>query len=82
VFNPTNLPSDATAATAIGSVQPGASPGRTPPPVRWLPSSGHSGGVLCAMMDGSVRSVSSSVSGATFWVATAGSDGNPLPGEW
>jgi prepilin-type N-terminal cleavage/methylation domain-containing protein len=82
VFAPTNLPSDATAETVIGSVQAGASPGRTPSPIRWLPSSGHSGGVLCAMMDGSVRSVSSSVPGATFWVAVAGSDGNTLPGDW
>jgi prepilin-type N-terminal cleavage/methylation domain-containing protein len=81
-FAPTNLPSDATPVTAIGPVQAGASPGRTPSPVRWLPSSGHSGGVLCAMMDGSVRAVSSSVPGATFWVASAGSDGNPLPGDW
>ncbi len=82
VFAPTNLPSDATAATAIGSVQAGASAGSTPPPVRWLPSSGHSGGVLCAMMDGSVRSVSSSVPGATLWLAASGSDGVPLPGNW
>jgi prepilin-type N-terminal cleavage/methylation domain-containing protein len=82
VFAPANLPSDATPETAIGPVQPGASPGRTPSPIRWLPSSGHSGGVLFAMMDGSVRSVSSSIPGATLWVASAGSDGNPLPGEW
>ena len=81
-FAPANLPSDATPVTAIGPVQAGASPGRTPSPIRWLPSSGHSGGVLVAMMDGSVRSVSSSVPGATVWVVGAGSDGNPLPGDW
>ncbi|HET6573536.1 MAG TPA: DUF1559 domain-containing protein [Fimbriiglobus sp.] len=81
-FAPANLPSDATPATALGPVQSGASPGAALPPVRWLPSSGHSGSVLIALMDGSVRSVSSSVSGATLWAACAGSDGNPLPEDW
>ncbi len=81
-FAPLNLPPDATPDTALGPVQAGAAPGRTPSPIRWLPSSGHSSGVLCGMMDGSVRLVSSSTTGATFWMASAGGDGNPLPADW
>jgi prepilin-type N-terminal cleavage/methylation domain-containing protein len=81
-FAPMNLPPDATPDLALGPVQTGASPNRTPSPVRWLPSSGHSAAVLCGMMDGSVRPVNSSTVGATFWMASAGGDGNPLPADW
>jgi prepilin-type N-terminal cleavage/methylation domain-containing protein len=51
-------------------------------PVRWAPSSSHSGVVQCGMMDGSVRSVSSSVSGTTFWRACQPMDGIPLGNDW
>ncbi len=81
-FAPINLPPDANATTVIGPVQTGASPNRTPSPIRWLPSSGHSSAVICGMMDGSVRSVNSSVSPTTVWIAAAGGDGNPMPSDW
>jgi prepilin-type N-terminal cleavage/methylation domain-containing protein len=81
-YSPSNLPGDASAATIISPVQGGVSQSKVPPAVRWLPSSSHTGVVLCAMMDGSVRGVNNSTSGATFWIACAGSDGNVLGSDW
>jgi prepilin-type N-terminal cleavage/methylation domain-containing protein len=34
------------------------------------------------MLDGSVRSVSASISSATWWLAVQPSDGQPLPSDW
>jgi prepilin-type N-terminal cleavage/methylation domain-containing protein len=39
-------------------------------------------GILTALVDGSVRFVSSSVSPNTWWLATLPNDGTPLPSDW
>ncbi len=44
--------------------------------------SAHSSGPLCAMGDGSVRSVSSAVSTSTWLLAITPDDGLPLPNDW
>ncbi len=55
----------------------------TPTTCDWRrPSTPHVGGMLVVMADGSVRSVSSSVSGPTLWLAAKPNDGQPLPSDW
>ncbi len=49
---------------------------------RWLPSSYHTNVLMAGMADGSVRSVSSSVSANTFWIAVQPMDGTPLGSDW
>jgi prepilin-type N-terminal cleavage/methylation domain-containing protein len=46
------------------------------------PSTGHSGGILCAMGDGSVRAVSSAVSRFTWWAAITPNGSEVLPSDW
>jgi len=46
------------------------------------PSTGHSGGILCGMGDGSVRAVSSAVTRQTWWAAITPSSGEVLPSDW
>jgi len=46
------------------------------------PSTGHSGGILVGMGDGSVRSVSSAVTRYTWWAAITPSSGEVLPSDW
>lgn len=50
--------------------------------VRWAPSTAHTGGIQCGLMDGSVRSVSGSMSADTFWRAVNPVDGVPLGADW
>jgi len=46
------------------------------------PSSGHSGGILTALMDGSVKNVSSTISQATWIIAVTPDDGLAMPSNW
>jgi hypothetical protein len=46
------------------------------------PSTPWAGGIQTAMVDGSVRSVSGSVSPNTWWIATVPNDGLVLPSDW
>jgi prepilin-type N-terminal cleavage/methylation domain-containing protein len=46
------------------------------------PSTGHSGGILCAMGDGSVRTVSTAVSQFTWWAAITPNGSEVLPSDW
>jgi prepilin-type N-terminal cleavage/methylation domain-containing protein len=48
---------------------------------RW-PSSPHTGGMVSALADGSVRFLSQAVSPNTFWLAVTPNDGTPLPADW
>jgi len=48
----------------------------------YRPSTGHSAGIQCGLMDGSVRSVSSTISQATWQNALTPDDGNTLASNW
>ena len=63
-------------------VAPGPQIGKTTGLIRWYPSSGHSGALMCALMDGSVRSVGGSISANTFWRAVKPDDGSALGNDW
>jgi prepilin-type N-terminal cleavage/methylation domain-containing protein/prepilin-type processing-associated H-X9-DG protein len=45
-------------------------------------ATGHSGGIQTAMADGSVRSVSQSVSYTAWWFAFTPAGGEVMPGDW
>jgi prepilin-type N-terminal cleavage/methylation domain-containing protein/prepilin-type processing-associated H-X9-DG protein len=47
-----------------------------------LASTGHPNGMVVAMADGSVRTVSASVTGATFWAACTPSSGDTMGTDW
>lgn len=47
-----------------------------------VPQTPHAGGMLTALMDGSVRTVSGAVSPAVFWSAVTPSGGESLPVDW
>ena len=42
----------------------------------------HSGGTVCAMMDGSVRGISTGVSQSSVNLALFPADGAPMPSDW
>jgi prepilin-type processing-associated H-X9-DG protein len=48
----------------------------------FLPQQIHSGGMNILMLDGSVRTVNSSVSNLTWAIALTPSGGETLPGDW
>jgi prepilin-type N-terminal cleavage/methylation domain-containing protein len=48
----------------------------------WASSTGHSAGMVVGMMDGSVRTVSPSVSQDTWWAACQPADGTVLGPDW
>jgi prepilin-type N-terminal cleavage/methylation domain-containing protein len=48
----------------------------------YLPSTGHTGGMIVGLGDGSVRLVSASISPGTFWAATTPSGGEVLGSDW
>jgi prepilin-type N-terminal cleavage/methylation domain-containing protein len=48
----------------------------------WASNTAHSGGLVVGMMDGSVQTVSPSVSPNTWWAACQPGDGNPLGTDW
>jgi prepilin-type N-terminal cleavage/methylation domain-containing protein len=48
----------------------------------YLPSTGHTGGMQVCLGDASVRSVSNSVTAATFWAASTPSAGDLLGSDW
>jgi prepilin-type N-terminal cleavage/methylation domain-containing protein len=48
----------------------------------YVPSTAHTGTIQCALMDGSVRGVSSGMSANTFWLACQPADGNVLGSDW
>lgn len=50
--------------------------------VRWAPSTAHTGAIQCALMDGSIRGVSSGMTTDTFWRAANPTDGVPLGSNW
>jgi prepilin-type N-terminal cleavage/methylation domain-containing protein len=50
--------------------------------VRWAPSTGHTGSLICGLLDGSVRTVSSGTSAPTFWYAVRGDDNQALGSDW
>jgi prepilin-type N-terminal cleavage/methylation domain-containing protein len=50
--------------------------------VRWSVSSGHTGVIQIAMMDGSVRLVTPNTDVLTFWLASVPNDSQVLPGDW
>ncbi|VTR99107.1 DUF1559 family PulG-like putative transporter [Tuwongella immobilis] len=56
--------------------------GRTTGLIRWYPSSAHTGAILCGLMDGSVRTINTSVSVDTFWRACRPDDGAVLGADW
>jgi hypothetical protein len=45
-------------------------------------STPHPGGILVALADGSVRSLSPGISGTTWWLACVPNDGQPMPSDW
>lgn len=47
-----------------------------------LASSAHTGVMNAGLADGSVRTLSQSMSANTFWLATVPNDGTPLPSDW
>lgn len=47
-----------------------------------VPNTTHTGGISCALGDASVRSVSSSVSGATWWAACTPAAGDTPSSDW
>jgi len=47
-----------------------------------MATSGHTGGINCAMGDGSVRFVGPSITGATWWAAITPRDGDILGPDW
>ncbi len=47
-----------------------------------LASSSHTGGTNVGLGDGSVRFLSASISGTTWWNAITPADGNPLGSDW
>ncbi|OWK39082.1 DUF1559 domain-containing protein [Fimbriiglobus ruber] len=47
-----------------------------------IASTGHTGGILAALGDGSVRSCSSGMSPTTWWQALVPDDGQPLGSDW
>jgi prepilin-type N-terminal cleavage/methylation domain-containing protein len=47
-----------------------------------IASTGHSGGIVTALGDGSVRFCSAGMSPQTWWMAMVPEDGNPLPSDW
>jgi prepilin-type N-terminal cleavage/methylation domain-containing protein len=47
-----------------------------------LASTGHTGGIVVGMVDGSVRLVSSSISPTTWWYALTPAGGEILPNDW
>jgi len=49
---------------------------------RWLPSSSHTSVIQAGLADGSVRSISSAVTPATFWTAVNPADGRVLAADW
>ena len=88
-FGPTQSANNADAATSR------ALPLRTPRPATTQynyttqvgcdygrPSTPHGGGILTLMVDGSVRSTSTSVSPTTWWLALSPDDGQVLPSDW
>ena len=48
----------------------------------FLAQTPHPGGMMVAMADGSVRSLSPSMSGATWWAACTPNDGDALGDDW
>ncbi|WP_143392984.1 H-X9-DG-CTERM domain-containing protein [Fimbriiglobus ruber] len=46
------------------------------------PNSFHTGGVICGLGDGSIRFVSSSISGTTFWAACTPANSDTLGSDW
>ncbi|HKI38593.1 MAG TPA: DUF1559 domain-containing protein [Gemmataceae bacterium] len=48
----------------------------------WASNTPHPGGMVVGMMDGSVRTVSPSVSPNTWWAACQPADGNTLGADW
>ncbi|VTR94635.1 Uncharacterized protein OS=Pirellula staleyi (strain ATCC 27377 / DSM 6068 / ICPB 4128) GN=Psta_3773 PE=4 SV=1: N_methyl_2: SBP_bac_10 [Gemmata massiliana] len=46
------------------------------------PSTSHTGGMVVGLLDGSVRTVSSSVSATTWALAIDPADGQPVPSDW
>jgi prepilin-type N-terminal cleavage/methylation domain-containing protein len=48
----------------------------------YIPNSAHIGSMQAGLFDGSVRGITSSVSGNTFNLATYPNDGQPMPSDW
>jgi prepilin-type N-terminal cleavage/methylation domain-containing protein len=46
------------------------------------PSTGHTGGIMAALGDGSVRFCAQGMSPTTWWMAIVPNDGLPLPADW
>jgi hypothetical protein len=55
---------------------------RAPNAAYYLPNSGHTAGINAAMMDGSVRNVSGSISSQTWFNAITPDDGQVLGSDW
>ena len=77
----------AQAAFAVFSTGPGSKFQIQPSPYQtacnpYLASTPHTGGMIVAMCDASVRSVSSGVSGSTWWAACTAAGGEVLGSDW
>jgi hypothetical protein len=48
----------------------------------YVPITGHTAVIQCALGDGSVRAVSRETSNATFWYALTPAGGETLPPDW
>jgi prepilin-type N-terminal cleavage/methylation domain-containing protein len=81
-YNPPYMAMFAYSATGPGSLfQPNPDPWQTAcnPALAQTP---HAGGILVTLADGSVRSLSPGMSGATWWAACTPSGGEMMPADW
>jgi len=49
---------------------------------RVIASTGHTGGIVAALGDGSVRLCAKGMSPQTWWMALVPDDRQPLPSDW
>jgi len=81
-FQPTGVPPSYTNPPILPVIQPkmGCQGGSCAPGN--LPSTGHTGGILVGMFDGSVHLVSQGISPATWWFAVTPNAGDILGPDW
>jgi hypothetical protein len=60
----------------------GITPNQCPSSFQYMITSGHTGVAVTALMDGSIRNLTTSISQATVNLALYPADGAPMPGDW